>query len=138
MNGASEHYEQLLAYISTHIPRPFTQDEVDGAVVFTGGSPGEVVVRLTETAVIVEEYAVHVDRSGTGVLRPRRVAVVRWRRLPESELMTVVGRLIKGAREMRLSKYRSCQVCGRIKPPELMASAGQCRSCSEVRAVVVH
>jgi hypothetical protein len=138
MISPSEHYEQLLAYISTHMPRPFTQDDMDGGVVFTGGSPGEVIVRLTQASVIVEEFAVRRDRLGNAALKPRRIGAVRWRRLPESDLMAVVGRLIKGAREMRLARYRSCQVCARVKPPELMASATRCRACSEVRAAVVH
>ena len=56
--STAEHYEQLLAFISTHIPTPFTQEELDGEVVFVGGDPEEVIVRLTDTAVIVEEYAV--------------------------------------------------------------------------------
>ena len=39
-NDTSEHYEQLLAFIATHMPAPFTQEEIDGTMIFTGGSPG--------------------------------------------------------------------------------------------------
>jgi hypothetical protein len=133
-----EHYEQLLAFISTHMPAPFTQEDVEGVMVFTGGSPGEVIVRLTETAVIVEEYAVRWEAPHRPVLRPRRVGVVKWRRLPESQLMTVVAELIRGARESRRSRYRTCAFCGRTKPPEWMADESTCQSCAEREVGTVH
>jgi len=132
------HYEQLLAYISTHMPRPFTQDESDGAVVFTGGSPGEVIVRLTATTVIVEEYAVSWETTARPVLRPRRVGSVKWRRLPESELMTIVRQLIKGARQIRLARFRSCRRCGKVQPPEFIAAGELCRMCVDRSPAVIH
>src|SRR5436190_11091453 len=127
----SEHYEQLLAFIATHMPAPFTQEEIDGTMIFTGGSPGEVVVRLTNTAVIVEEYAVRWETASRPVLRPRRVGLVKWRRLPETQLMTIVDELIKGAREARRAKYLTCAFCGRTIPPELMADESTCVNCAE-------
>ncbi|MBS1819689.1 MAG: hypothetical protein JSU08_17280 [Acidobacteria bacterium] len=133
-----EHYEQLLAYIGTHMPTPFAQEEVDGVIIFTGGSPGEVIVRLTDTSVIVEEYAVRWESPFTPVVRPRRVGLVKWRRLPESELMTVVGELIKGAREMRRSRYRICHFCHNTFAPEWMSDDVTCRQCVEREAGVVH
>jgi hypothetical protein len=136
--GTSEHYEQLLAFIATHMPTPFTQEEAEGQVIFTGGSPGEVIVRLTETAVIVEEYGVRWATPYTAVVRPRRVGMVRWRRLPESQLMTVVGELIKGARETRRSRYRTCLFCGRTRPPEWMSTGSTCQSCAEKQVGAVH
>src|SRR5215831_3284981 len=49
----SERYEQLIAFLSTHLPAPVEQEEdANGVLVFTGGSPGEVVARLTATSVI--------------------------------------------------------------------------------------
>ena len=113
----SEHYEQLLAFIATHMPAPCTQEQVDGMMIFTGGSPGEVIVRLTDTAVIVEEYAVRWETASRPVLRPMRVGLVKWRRLPETQLMTVVDELIKGTREARRAKYLTCAFCGRTNPP---------------------
>jgi hypothetical protein len=136
--ATSEHYEQLLAFIATHIPAPFTQEEADGMMIFTGGSPGEVIVRLTETAVVVEEYGVKWATPYTQVVRPRRVGLVKWRRLPESQLMTVVGELIKGAREMRRSRYRTCLFCARTRPPEWMSSDSTCQGCAEKQLGVVH
>jgi hypothetical protein len=66
------------------------------------------------------------------------VGQVKWRRLPESRLMSVVGDLISGAREMRRSRYRSCASCGRTRPPESMASGAICRSCANSQLGVVH
>jgi hypothetical protein len=136
--SVEEHYEQLLAFISTHIPTPFTQEDTEGAVIFTGGSPAEVIVRLTDTAVIVEEYAVRWEALYTPVVRPRRVGIVKWRRLPESQLMTVVAELIRGARDTRRSRYRTCAFCGKTSPPERMASDTTCRSCAKQEFDVVH
>jgi len=134
----TEHYEQLLAFISTHMPTPVTQEEVEGAIIFTGGSPGEVVVRLTERAVIVEEYAVQWVTPYTPVVRPRRVGMVKWRRLPESQLMAVVGDLIKGARLMRRSSFRTCALCNQTNPPEWMSDDTTCQSCTERELGAVH
>lgn len=134
----SEHYEALLAFISTHVPTPYSQDESDGEVVFVGGDPHEIVVRLTESAVIVEEYAVRWDTPFRPIVSPRRVGMVRWRRLPESRLMSVVGDLIRGASEMRRSRFRRCDTCGRTHAPEWMAEAHLCRSCAEGGRTAVH
>lgn len=135
--GTEERYEQLLAYIATHMPEPYTQEEIDGVVIFTGGSPGEVVVRLTDTSVIVDEYAVRWESHHTPVLRPRRVGTVNWRRLSETVLMGVVGQLIRGAREHRLARYRNCEECGKKKPPESMAG-DVCHNCARRAIGVVH
>lgn len=134
----SEHYEALLAYIGTHVPRPFRQEEADGEIVFVAGEPEEVVVRLTGNAVIVEEYAIRWETPFHPTVRPRRVGLVKWRRLPESRLMRVVGELIRGASEMRRSRYRTCDVCGRSRAPEWMADAHVCRACDERGHDAVH
>lgn len=134
----SEHYEALLAFISTRVPAPYSQDESDGEVVFVGGDPHEVVVRLTESAVIVEEYAVRWETPFRPIVSPRRVGMVRWRRLPESRLMSVVGDLIRGAAEMRRSRFRRCDACGRTHAPEWMAEPHLCRACAERGRDAVH
>ena len=136
--NSSEHYEQLLAFISTHLPTPYTQEEVEGVMIFTGGSPGEVIVRLTDSAVIVEEYVVAWEKPFTPVLRPRRVGMVKWRRIPEAQLMAVVGELIKGARNVRRSKYRTCVLCGKSNAPEWMRDHTVCQSCAERELGTVH
>ena len=134
-----ERYEQLIAYLMAHLPSPVEQEEQDGGVlVFSGGTPGEVIVRLTATHVIVEEFGVRWDRSYQPVISPRRVGSLNWRRLPESVLMNVLGQLIKGAREMRLSRYRACRFCGRTTAPEWLYEPDLCHTCSEEGLGAVH
>ena len=128
---ASERYEQLIAFLSTHLPTPVQQEELsDGSLMFTGGSPGEVVARLTKVSVIIEQYAVRWETPYTPVMRPRRVGVVKWRRLPESTVMNVVDQLIRGARDARLARYLKCELCGETKPPEWMEDDDICQQCS--------
>jgi hypothetical protein len=72
------------------------------------------------------------------VPRPRRVGTVNWRRLPESSVMNVVGQLIKGAREMRLSRYRVCRFCRKTTPPEWLGGEDVCEACAESEIGAVH
>src|SRR4051794_11430751 len=58
VTDAPERYEQLLAFIGSHLPGPVREQENDdGSILFTGGEPPEVVVRLTETTVAVATFA---------------------------------------------------------------------------------
>jgi hypothetical protein len=135
----AERFEQLIAFISSHLPEPVEQQpDEQGGIVFTGGSPGEVVAHLTETSVVIAEYRIRWDNTLTPTVTPRRVGVVKWRRMPESELMDAVGSLIKGAREMRLAQYRVCQSCEKVNPPEWMRSAELCQDCAAGESSVVH
>jgi hypothetical protein len=136
---ASERFEQLIAFLTTHLPAPVEQEQdASGNIVFTGGAPGEVVARLTETSVIVEEFAIRWETPSRPSVSPRRVGLVKWRRLPESAVMNVVGQLIKGARDMRLAKYRTCESCGKTNPPEWMHGDELCHGCAEAEWGVVH
>ena len=135
---ASERYEQMIAFLAAHLPSPVEQVERDGVLVFTAGEPGEVVARLTNSSVIIEEYAVGWEAPCRPVVRPRRVGTANWRRLSESALMTVVGQLIKGAREARLSRYRACRFCGKANPPEWQHGDEGCQACSADELGVVH
>ena len=135
----SERYEQLIAFLSTHLPTPVEQRELaDGVLVFTGGSPGEVVARLTRWSVIIEEFRARRETPDAPVVHPRRVGIVKWRRLPETEAMNAIGQLIKGARDVRLARYRTCCVCGERKPPESLDDEYTCRSCADREPRVVH
>jgi len=136
---ASERYEQLIAFLNTHLPTPVQVEELaDGSLLFTGGSPREGVARPTKVSVTIEQYAVHWETPYTPVMRPRRVGLVKWRRLPESTVMNVVEQLIRGARDARLSHYVTCQLCGETKPPEWMENEDLCQQCSASVLGVVH
>ena len=99
---APERYEQLIAFLDSNLPSPVDRQEAaDGSVQFIGGEPAEVVVSLTETSVIVSEFAGVWETPFTFAARPRRVGVLKWRRLPETALFNALSALIKGAREAR-------------------------------------
>lgn len=136
---APERFEQLIAFLSSNLPQPVEQlpDET-GGIVFTGGSPAEVVAHLTNSRVAIAEYAGAWDTPYAFTMKPRRVGIVRWRRLPESELMNAIGQLIKGARAMRLARYRTCRFCEKLQPPEWMHEEGLCVWCADREAGVIH
>ena len=70
---APERYEQLIAFLDSNLPSPVDrQESADGSVQFTGGEPAEVVVSLTETSVLVSEFAGVWESAFTLAARPRR------------------------------------------------------------------
>ena len=118
----SERFEQLMAFLGSQLPAPVEQQASDdGAIIYIGGSPAEVVVQLDESNVIVFEYA-GVWESDGFVVKPRRVGLVKWRRLSETAVMNAVSTLVKGAREMRLARYRVQLVRGKSAPELLLAT----------------
>lgn len=136
---APERYEQLLAFLDTNLPTPVDrQDSADGSVQFVGGDPAEVVVSLTETSVLVSEFAGVWESAFTFAARPRRVGVLKWRRLPETALFNALTVLIKGAREMRHSRFQPCRYCGRRTAPEWMHDDGVCQACADQHSGAIH
>ena len=90
-----------------------------------------MVVVLTDTAVIVSEFAGVWETPFTFVKKPRRVGLLKWRRLPESALWDALSALIKGAREARRSRFQVCQHCGETTPPEWLHDDHVCQSCAD-------
>jgi len=134
-----ERYEQLMAFLGSQLPSPVEQEQAgDEALVFTGGSPPEVIVQLTRSGVTVLEYGKWETRDQF-VVKPRHVGTVKWRRLPETAMMNAVSALIKGARAMRLHRYRPCSVCGAKTPPELLSGEEDiCSACAGPQGYSVH
>ena len=56
----------------------------------------------------------------------------------EGVLMSVVGQLIKGARDMRLSRFRNCRFCGTSNPPEWQQHDDVCQACADTEQGAVH
>jgi hypothetical protein len=134
-----ERFEQLIAFLGSQLPPPVEQQsEDDGSLVFTGGAPGEVVVHLTNSKVTVAEFAGVGQSTGHLTVKPRRVGTLLWQRLPETALINALTALIKGAREMRLARYRACTSCGQKNPPEMILSDGMCTACAEPQTYRVH
>ena len=68
-----ERFEQLLAFLDTNLSTPVDRQEAaDGSVQFVGGEPADVVVSLTETSVIVSEFAGVWETPFTFAAKPRR------------------------------------------------------------------
>jgi hypothetical protein len=136
---AAERFEQLIAFLGSQLPAPVEQQPGDdGSIIFTGGSPAEVVVHLTHASVVVSEFAGVWDTAGSFVVRPRRVGLVKWRRLSETAVMNAVSTLIKGAREVRRARYRTCRYCNENNPPEWLFGDDLCLRCAEQQRDVVH
>jgi len=134
-----ERFEQIIAFLGSQLPKPIDQQDADdGSIMFMAGDPIEVVVRLTESNVVVSEFDGTWETSFHFAVKPRRVGVLKWRRLPESELMNALAALIKGARLARLSRYRLCVYCGQSTATELLQGEDICESCAERNKGVVH
>jgi len=134
-----ERFEQLIAFLSSQLPAPVDQQPgADGAIQFIGGDPPAVVALLTETSVVISEFAGAWETPFNFVAKPRRVGIVKWRRLPENALLGAISSLIKGAREARLASFQACQYCGRRTPPEWLHDQGVCQSCADQQSGRIH
>src|SRR5215831_1610176 len=134
-----ERYEQMMAFLASQLPTPVEQRELeDGSIQFTGGDPPEVIAVLTHASVSIWQFAGVWASPFSFKARPRRVGVVKWRRLPESALHAALSALIKGAREARQATFQICQYCGRRTPPEWLHDTGVCQSCRDRHSGSLH
>ena len=136
---APERFDQLIAFLESQLPVPVDRQEAaDGSMQFTAGDPAQVVVVLTDQSVVVSEFAGVWESPFTLAPRPRRVGVLKWRRLPETSLFNALTALIKGAREARQSRFHTCRYCGNRTAPEWMHDDGVCQSCADQHSGAVH
>jgi hypothetical protein len=134
-----ERYEQLIAFLGSRLPSPVDQQHgADGSRQFIAGEPPEVVVLLTNSSVIVSEFDGVWEDAYTFVKTPRRVGLLKWRRLPENALWSALMALIKGAREARRSRFQVCQHCGQTTPPEWLHDDQVCQACAERHHGMIH
>jgi hypothetical protein len=129
----------LLREIRSFLPAPVREEiRLNGALILTGGQPGEVVVRVAGSRITVAECAVVWHGPSTPVVHPRTLASLNWARLPAAALLQNLHSLIESACEIRRAKYRTCERCGETKPPERMHNGVTCQSCAERYLGVVH
>jgi hypothetical protein len=134
-----ERFEQLIAFLGSQLPAPVEQQDAgDGTLIFIGGAPPAVVVHLDESNVIVSEYAARWTSSVRLTVKPRRIGLLKWRRLPETAMMHALQALIKAAHDMRVARFRRCSVCGANSPPESLFDGDVCETCAEQEYDVVH
>ena len=126
-----ERYEQLIAYLDNNLPSPVERQELaDGSLQFIGGDPQEVVAQLTDTSVIIAAFGAVWETPYALTPRPRRVGILKWRRLPENAMLAALAALIKGAREARAAAFRVCERCGRKTAPEWLETDTVCHACA--------
>jgi len=136
---APERYEQLIAFLGSQLPAPVEQDlDPNGDMQFAGGDPPEVVVVLTQSSVVVSEFRGVWETPLKFVPKPRRVGLIKWRRLPETALWNALGALLKGARQARLDRFQVCQYCGQNTAPEWLYADRLCQSCADRQSGAVH
>jgi hypothetical protein len=118
------------------LPEPCSVEQADGnSVTLIGGDPGEVIVRVTSTAVEVLAYAVEWRGPHTPVTTGVPVATVN---LGESNLVAAVSAAIEKARTARLATYHTCVRYDETNPPEWMHDAHTCQRCAERDLGVVY
>ena len=133
-----ERYEQLIAFLDSQLPAPVDRHEDSGTMEFIGGEPAEVVVLLTDSAVVVFEFAGVWESPYKFVKKPRRVGLLKWRRLPGNALWDALTALIKGARDARRSRFQECQYCGASTAPEWLHDDHVCQACAEQHNGAIH
>ena len=134
-----ERFEQLIAFLGSQLPGPVEQHPgADGSIQFTGGDPPEVVALLTHHSVAIAEFAGEWETPFKFTAKPRRVGVVKWRRLPENALLAALSALIRGAREARLASFQTCLYCGARTAPEWLHDEGVCQSCADQHTGAIH
>lgn len=114
------------------------ETQLDGTIVMVGGDPGEVVARVSGSKVSIALFRVCWEGPYTPVMRPIHFATLNWRRLPASTLMMTLRGLVIAAREVRTAKYRRCERCGKMQPPEWMHDQTTCQSCAERYLGIAH
>jgi hypothetical protein len=126
-----ERYEQLIAFLDNNLPSPVERQELaDGSMRFTGGDPQEVIAELTDSSVIVSAFGAVWETPYSLTPRPRRVGIIKWRRLPENAMLAALTALIRGAREARAASFRICERCGRKTAPEWLDTDTVCHACA--------
>jgi hypothetical protein len=132
-------YEELLAFIAAQLNDPVEQQEdAEGAIVFTSGDPGEVIVKLTGSQVAVAAFAVSWHTPYDPVVEPIGIGVVNWCHISPEATMRAVKALIVAAREARRAKFSTCHMCERLLPPEWMHTEDVCQGCAKGELGVVH
>jgi hypothetical protein len=134
-----ERFEQLIAFLGSQLPGPVDQQPgADGSLQFTGGDPAQVVALLTRHSVIISEFAGVWETPFKFTAKPRRIGIVKWRRLPENALLAAIAALIKGAREARLASFQQCQYCAQRTAPEWLHDEGVCQACADQHSGAIH
>jgi hypothetical protein len=129
----------FIAAIRKLLPKPVRKvEDVDESTVLIAGNPGEVIVRVSESSLVVFEFAVEWAGPDKPEVREIPVASLAWPALPKAQALAAAAALIEAAKESRRSKYRKCRVCREMNPPEWLAGKDVCQACASEKLAVVH
>ena len=129
----------LIAAIRKLLPKPVRKvDEADGGVVLIAGDPGEVIVRVSDSSLLVYEFAVEWVGPHEPEVREIPIAQIEWPQLPRTAAIDAATAIVRATQESRREKFRTCRFCGENNPPEWMQEKGVCDSCAESRLGIVH
>ena len=133
-----EGYEQLLAYLESQLPQPVERHDATDSIRFLAGEPPELIITLTETVLVVDEFTGEWEEPMKFRLAPRRIGVLHWPHLPDNEMLNALAALIKCARSARQATYKTCERCGRRTAPEWMHDDGICQTCAADQGGTIH
>jgi hypothetical protein len=129
----------LIRHVQSSLPEPVeTETAMSGAAILTGGDPREVIVKIAGKRVSVGIFTVRWDGPHTPVVYREWLATLHWKNLPASELTAMLLQLISKASELRRARYRKCDRCAELNPPEWMHDKKTCQSCAERHLGVVY
>lgn len=124
-------WEALVLSLTHELPQPVDAEQGrDGTLVLVGGSPAEVIVRVTRGLAQVAEFAVQWTGPHDPVIRPIVVGSVHWRRMSEVHALLALQTLIRAARDARRSKFQRCRYCDTLTPPEALHEDEVCQECA--------
>jgi hypothetical protein len=127
-----EDYEGWIAFIAAKLGADTGQKPgPDGWLYLTDGDPPLVIVRLTPVSVTVWEYATTAGAAQVRVAAPVRIGSLFYRRIREESSSPIISSLIDAARESRLARFRTCQICDLRTAPELLDDRDVCERCRD-------
>jgi hypothetical protein len=131
-------WEDWLAFFAAQLPEPVEREGTgEDTVLFLGGDPPEVIVRLSPRTIDVGEFTVR-RVAGNAMVTPRWLGRLRWTRLGTDRAIAAVEALVAAARENRRSRFRTCVVCERLTAPEHLRDDEVCQGCAEHGLDVIH
>lgn len=117
------------------------EEQIDGTVVFIGGEPEDVVVRVYRSKVAVSSFSIRWEGPHSPVVRPKTFASFNWKLIPSFQMSFLLRDLIPMVREIRRSQFKQCSVCKEVKAPEDLHFIDEkhvCHGCSEWHLGIVH
>ena len=109
----------------------------DGTLLFSGGSPPDVLIALSGSTIHVAIYD-----PETATTRPpagdQTIVSLNWQRLPAPHLVMSLNVALGSARELRFATFQHCKRCDALTAPELLNEHVICENCNNRDLGVVY